>query len=529
MAPSVRRDWVVGILGSLLLAVAAHQPVLGRNDWPYNHEFGAAFERTEQFRLAFEQGVPFPVWAPTSYQGLGSPVLLLYHRGFYVVSGLVALLMGAYHATITCMVLATALGVLGVFRLALWLNAGRLGGLLGGALLASSQYFMTDWLIRGAQAETFAMLVLPWVIYFGARWASGERVAGRWAFSIAALFHAHQVVAMFSLLPLVGFGILGVLTHASLRRWRVLGVELLKLVGLMLVLVLPWVLAIQALHPYFDLEITQRNAHPLAEYKALRLLWRDDAFAWGHQWRGYSVEVGRALVVAGVLGWGLALTNLRRTWRFFVVLTLALAWSVWLQSEWSRWLYVSYHWAGFLMFPWRMNTLLTLALVGAVVAGLAAVAQRRWASRAALVVMAGLLSVQLLRMFETLRVAYEWLTPAQLAGFIAQPDAGGGGEYLPRGRGVVARPFVLTSGCSVQPTEHPRFFTRHVLHVESNGPCIVEIGQFHTPLIQVEGAQRVETASSGVIRATVGAGSTELVLRVRTFAEIIGWYFRPPS
>ncbi len=521
-----RRELRWAIVCCLALGWVVHRPVLGGDGWPYNHEYGAVFERTEQFRRAFLEGELLPVWASTAYQGHGGPVPLLYHRGFYWLAGWLALPLGAYQASVLGMVLVTALGALGAWRLAWWSGAGRLGGALSAALLVTSQYYTTDWLIRGAEAETFAMAMLPWATFYGARFSQGDRVAGRWALTIAALFHAHQVVALFCLLPLAPLGLLGTWQHAR-SGWREAARQLGVFFAVLLPLTVPWALAIRALHPYFDLEITQRNGHPLREYKPLLLLWRDDAFAWGAQWRGYSVELGRALVVTGAAGLACA-AFLRRQWRLWCTLALSAAWAVWLQSEASRPLYEQSHWAGFLMFPWRMNTLLTMVLAVAASAPLALTRQVPTLRAVVSVVLGAALALQLSRLLDAQRLNYEQLPASFIAKVIAEPDAGGGGEYLPRGVGVQKAPFIISTGCTVEPAERPAFFTKLTLSIDATGPCTVDIGQYRTPLIEVLGAERVETNAIGDTRVLVPAGRSTVTLEVRSFFEVIGWFFVAP-
>lgn len=522
-----RRELWWAVLCCLALGWFVHRPVLGGDSWPYNHEFGAVFERTEQFRRAFVEGDFLPVWSTTAYQGHGGPVPLLYHRGFYWLAGWLALPLGAYQASLLGMVLVTALGALGAWRTAWWFGAGRLGGAVAAFFLVASQYYTTDWLIRGAEAETFAMAMLPWAIFYGARFANGERVAGRWALTIAALFHAHQVVATFCLLPLAPLGVVGAWRHGG-AGWRKAARELAVFFAVLLPLTVPWLMAIRALHPYFDLEVTQRNGHPLREYKPLLLLWRDDAFRWGAQWRGYSVELGRALVVAGGVG-AACMLLMRRHWRLWGALLLSAAWAFWLQSEASRPLYETSHWAGFLMFPWRMNTLLTVVLAIAAAVPLALTRHVPWARVVVAALLMCAVAMHCSRLLEAQRLNYEQLAPDFMTRVITAPDAGGGGEYLPRGVGVVPGPFIKTDGCTVTPMDRPSHFTRLALTVDATGPCWIDIGQYRTPLISVEGAERVETNAIGDMRVLVPAGTTTVTLKVKSFFAVISWFFSPPA
>ena len=78
-----------------LLAITIILSIVGRHSgWPNNDEGTTQAFETEIYSAHFRQLDFFPIWSSSDSYGLGSPLPLYYHKAFFMVSGLLYLLLG---------------------------------------------------------------------------------------------------------------------------------------------------------------------------------------------------------------------------------------------------------------------------------------------------------------------------------------------------------------------------------------------------------------------------------------------------
>ena len=159
---------------------------------------------TKQFGEAIGQGIVYPRWLPSSFEGLGAPTFYFYPpMAFWVTGALNALGL----PTLTAINVAALLVLLvsGVTMHA-WLSAKGLPPVLGAILYMVAPYHLVDFWIRGALAEFTAFIWLP-LIALGIDRLPERRGAYLLAAAYAALILTHLPVAMltgiFLIAPLV--------------------------------------------------------------------------------------------------------------------------------------------------------------------------------------------------------------------------------------------------------------------------------------------------------------------------------------
>ncbi|MGD0524219.1 MAG: hypothetical protein ABSE49_03690 [Polyangiaceae bacterium] len=180
-------------LAFLPLALVTCWSLLAVGGMPMTHDgLGLAF--LEAYRRAYQAGDWFPLWTSFSENGHGSGFPILYHRLHGQVFGVLALKVGALMALKVSIPAVLVVGAAGMRRLSLALGVRPWLAWLGGVLLVSANYAVTDWFVRGATAELTAFMLVPWCLRdllraFDDRWGPV-----RFAVSSALLFYAHMMV-----------------------------------------------------------------------------------------------------------------------------------------------------------------------------------------------------------------------------------------------------------------------------------------------------------------------------------------------
>lgn len=181
---------IVG-LAAVLLLPAIFSPMMLRDsfwiDWVWS----------DQFTAELAKGHLYPRWLPLANDGAGSPAFYFYPPLAFCVSGLLGLIVSTYWSIIGCF--ATGLVLSGYTMLA-WLRDTR-RPLLGALLFMASPYHLLDFYGRGAQAEFFAIALLPLVALGLRRAEEGRPIL--LAFAYAGLILAHLPLALLTSLFLI--------------------------------------------------------------------------------------------------------------------------------------------------------------------------------------------------------------------------------------------------------------------------------------------------------------------------------------
>src|ERR1700729_3655032 len=95
--PVMLRKWQYEAVYATLVAGAAAlalSPVLRHSGWPLNQGATAPLLLVQIYAAHIRHLDLIPVWSSSDELGLGSPVLLFYHRAFFYFAGLISVLFG---------------------------------------------------------------------------------------------------------------------------------------------------------------------------------------------------------------------------------------------------------------------------------------------------------------------------------------------------------------------------------------------------------------------------------------------------
>jgi hypothetical protein len=179
-------------LAFLPLALVTCWSLLAVGGMPMTHDgLGLAF--LEAYRRAYHAGDYFPIWTSFSENGHGSGFPILYHRLHGQVFGLLALKVGALMALKVSIPTVLVVGAAGMRRLCLAVGVRPWLAWLGGVLIMSANYTVTDWFVRGATAEFTAFMLLPWCLREALRALDDNWGPVRFAVASTLLFYAHMM------------------------------------------------------------------------------------------------------------------------------------------------------------------------------------------------------------------------------------------------------------------------------------------------------------------------------------------------
>ncbi len=199
-------------------------PVLRRSGWPLNQGTTAPLLLVQIYAAHFRHLDFLPVWSSSDGIGMGSPVLLYYHRTFFSVAGLIYALFGGLKASvIATLAIFLAVGACGMRRALGLVTKSRLLCSVGSVGFLFTNYLFTDWLDpRGDLAEFSALMLIPWLL----AWCLTLVRRRHFSFSIipimALLVITHSAVALTSLFAL-GVAFVTFLGFTGLRSLRAVG------------------------------------------------------------------------------------------------------------------------------------------------------------------------------------------------------------------------------------------------------------------------------------------------------------------
>lgn len=194
--------------------------------FPRGHDWLLELTRIAEYRHALGDGQIPPHWAPNVYGGQGAPVFVFYSPLFLIVASAavtlvspVALLPLAAGATLAVWLFAAAglVTMADLLRSLRTERAGDAGARMAVMLFVLHPYFLTDALLRNANAEFAALCLLPLPLAGVVRMASG-RSGGEWRLGVglALVVLAHNLTALVAAATVVVLG--SVLLWGAERR-----------------------------------------------------------------------------------------------------------------------------------------------------------------------------------------------------------------------------------------------------------------------------------------------------------------------
>jgi hypothetical protein len=300
----LREDEWLADLAFLPFALWASWSLFAVRGMPMTHDgFGLSF--VEAYRRAYLAGDFFPLWTSFAEKGHGSQFPILYHRLHAQLFGAAAVFLGSLRALKLSIPILLVVGAAGMRRLCGALGSRPWVGWIGGFLLLSSNYAVSDWFVRGAVAEFTAFMLVPWCLRHVLELFTDSRAPLRLALSFTLLFYAHMTT--FTVFALIAGGlIVGGLLRLRRFGWERLrsGLSSCALVGVIVgCAIVPYALAVK--YVYESSGITTIGMRPDAgAYSPWASYFKDPDLSWTRAIveGSMSVEIGRWLLLClGVL------------------------------------------------------------------------------------------------------------------------------------------------------------------------------------------------------------------------------------
>ena len=257
MADLIRRRWVYEVVYAGLVVGAAAlvlSPVLRRSGWPLTEASTAPLILVQMYAAHFRHLDFLPVWSSTDGIGLGSPILLYYHRAFFWIAGFIYVLVGsdlkfAVVATIAIFLVVGAYGM----RLALSvITDSRLLCTVGSLGFLFTNYVFNNWFDpRGDLAEFSALMVVPWLLYWCLNLVKHRRVSFLLIPIMVLLVNAHSAIALISLLVLAT-SLVTFVAFAGFKGLRAVAARLAISIGGATLILAPILVAELRFSHYYD-------------------------------------------------------------------------------------------------------------------------------------------------------------------------------------------------------------------------------------------------------------------------------------
>ena len=194
--------WATELLYALLVVAAAAlalSPVLRRSGWPLNQGSTGPLLLVQLYASHFRHLDFFPVWSSSDAFGMGSPVLLYYHRTYFYVAGLLMAFGGLSlkASVVTTIGLFLVVGAYGMRRALRVVTDDRLLYTVGSLGFLFTNYVFTDWLYpRGDLAEFSAVMLVPWLLWWCLVFVKDQRFSYLLIPIVVILVNTHSAIAL---------------------------------------------------------------------------------------------------------------------------------------------------------------------------------------------------------------------------------------------------------------------------------------------------------------------------------------------
>ena len=147
----LRRKWVYEVAYATIVlgAAALILSLVGRGSgWPIGQAFNNELILVPLYAAHFRHLDFFPVWSSSDGLGLGTPVLLFYHKTFFYVAGFIFILLGGElkQTLIISIALFLVVGAYGMRQALKVITDSRLLQTVGSVGFLFTNYVFTDWL-----------------------------------------------------------------------------------------------------------------------------------------------------------------------------------------------------------------------------------------------------------------------------------------------------------------------------------------------------------------------------------------------
>ncbi len=197
-----RIDWPYecGFLVVLIGAVALALSVAGRRSgWPIG-QTPPDPALVQIYAAHFRHWDLYPVWSSSDAYGMGTPVLLFYQRTFFMVGGVVFIILGgSLKATmVVTLGIFMVIGAYGMRAALAIVTESRLLRAAGAIGFLFTNWTFSEWLIRGDLAEFSALMIVPWLLYWCLKLVRDEWVSWTIVPTMVLLVWAHNTIGLMS-------------------------------------------------------------------------------------------------------------------------------------------------------------------------------------------------------------------------------------------------------------------------------------------------------------------------------------------
>lgn len=366
-----RRDSLIFlalILFGILSVYLSFYPVIYTPGWPESFETHAWNWRIAVYHNAMRHGDLIPLWSPHESLGMGSAMPLFYHRLFNTVAAGLMFVTGTIKsASILTIFIFSLIAICGIYRI------GRIVGLdwrlsfVIAVIFPHLNYVRTDLFIRGAFAEFCALCLCVWLLWWCVNLLRFRRFSLTLGFIMWLIFLSHSVTAFYSVLIPAVASLLFIRRYPG--RWRRVVARGVISLLIFLVLIAPLIAGIWYVRSTIDLSYLQemfpsRNYRELWRYIYEPFDWRTIPICCTMQLDSF-IMVG-FIGMAAVLTW-MSFKKKQKIAKFetsiYLFTGINLLVYLWLQTPLSAFFYDYFPGAGYIQFPWRCLTYITLFLV----------------------------------------------------------------------------------------------------------------------------------------------------------------------
>ena len=348
-------------------AIVTLAPVWNGPGWPMNHETWGIAQRTQIYASHWAGADLVPIWSSTDNLGFGSRFPLFYHRLFYLVAALLALMLGSLKAADAgAIMLALTAGAWGMFRLTRQMGASELGASVAGISLIAANYTVTNWLVRGAVAELTGAMLVPWVLVYFQRALASRRMNVGLGVTLGLMWHAHSVLAFYvGMLLAITFLVLALCRNAS---WTILDPRTAwPALTVFSIFVLPHLALMWLFQRGYDTSrIISEPLVPWLQFRPIRAYFWDTYWTPGHTEAGYTTQIDLPMLALLVVAVATTLKrrhDLSRGATMLATVAIPSALCLALQMPWTESFYRYMPGAAYVQFPWRLLAVLTPGLI----------------------------------------------------------------------------------------------------------------------------------------------------------------------
>jgi hypothetical protein len=320
-----RIDWLyeicflVALLGTATFALS----LAGRRSgWPIGQTPPDA-ALVQIYAAHFRHGDIYPVWSSSDAFGMGTPVVLYYQRLFFMVGGVVFLILGGSLKATLVVTLAVfmIIGGYGVRTALGVVTKSRMIRIVGAIGFLVTNWAFSEWLIRGDLAEFSAMMVVPWLIYWCLTVVKYQRISWSLVPIMVALIWAHNTAGLISVVMLAVTGAVFLIFY-GLGGMRRIALKAVLVVGATVAVLAPGLVAEVKMGGYYDPATTIIHENSLIRSFSFAHPW---AFVFnpGYHWLaketskvvpfGLDIQLDFAVTLLLVLGlFALAYLTLRK-------------------------------------------------------------------------------------------------------------------------------------------------------------------------------------------------------------------------